>query len=328
MMFNQIRTVRPNAGFILPGSRFLETEIAAPRVTAAGEFKLIKHRNGIVLQETPWFDNIILDAGLNRWGTGAVVLGVGIGTGTSTPTAAQTGLDAESHWTTTGGTGDNSFSSSGGSPHTTTQTRVFRTTLGVLNGNYSELATGWAAGNNKFSRALILDGGGSPTTIAVSSVEQLDIYYRLSVYPPLVDTSQSITISGVTYTVTGRATSVEVSTSWGVGGNAAMTQSPGAGGFHRFGGAGSVLGAVTSSPSSTNPAIGESKTYSAYVDTSLQAVQNITWPLTVGNGAGGVQTVVVAHTNCAFQYHFNPVLPKDSTKTLSMSYRFSWARRP
>ena len=136
-------------------------------------------RQGVEIERTPWFDNIILDSGLNRWGTAASIAGAAIGTGTATPASTDTGLQSESHYTTTGGTGGGS-TALGSSPYNNTVTYVYRTTLGSLNGNYTEVGVGWATGQ-MFSRALILDGGGSPTTISVTSAQQLDIVYQLSI---------------------------------------------------------------------------------------------------------------------------------------------------
>lgn len=49
------------------------------------------------------------------------------------------------------------------------------------------------------SRALILDGNGNPTSIAIQSDETLDIYYEIRFYPPSTDVVGSITLNGVNY---------------------------------------------------------------------------------------------------------------------------------
>ena len=331
---NEPRIIRPNAGFIIPTRRFVDIEIPKGRTTMSGRYMLIKRNAwGTEVERTPWFDNIILDSGLNRMGTGAAITGAAIGTGTSTPTASQTGLDTESHYTTTTGTGNAAISALGSSPYNNTYTVVYRTTLGDLDGNYSEVGVGWISGS-MFSRALILDGGGSPTTISVSSVQQLDILYQLSVYPPIVDTGPTtITISGSSYDVTGRAASVNSTSStvgWGpqVWTTRAVTVN---GTASVYSGA---LGAITSSPSGTFAGVGSVSLVGSYSNNSLQREASAVYQLTNGNVSGGVMSAGISWGSpssismAAFQYQFDPVLPKDGTKTMSLNYVLTWARRP
>ena len=70
--------------------RFAEFEAPAGKVFAKGRYKLIKIKGGIQISETPWFDNLILDSGLNPWGTGTTIAGAAIGTdNTAAATTAQ-----------------------------------------------------------------------------------------------------------------------------------------------------------------------------------------------------------------------------------------------
>jgi hypothetical protein len=329
MMMNSSRIIRPNAGFILPGSRYFDVELPQAKVAVAGRFKLRKHRpdargRSIILQETPWFDNIILDSGLNRWGTATVIFGAAIGTGTAVPDASQTQLQALTHYTTTTGTGHNVHANQGVSPYAGSTIYVFRTTLGALNGNYSEVGVGWAAAN-MFSRALILDGVGAPTTIAVGAAEQLDIMYQAAVFPPLVDYAPApITISGVSYTVTGRGAFVTANSwgfneaLWGVGASNSVYTG--------------AIGAITAAPAGTTGSGISSQVQATYVNNSNALQQTITWGLTVGNTVSNTIRSVIANWRtiygATFQYEFNPVIPKDSTKTLVLNYGITWARRP
>jgi hypothetical protein len=234
--------------------RFVDVGLPQDRIVAKGRYQLRKLKNGIYTgEETPWFDNIILDSGLNRWGTGTIISGAAIGTGTATPASTDTGLQTQTHYTTTTGTGTG-ITAGGSSPYNNTRTFVYRTTLGALNGNYSEVGVGWASGS-MFSRALILDGGGSPTTISVASDEQLDIVYQLSVYPPLTDTSTSVTISGVTHTITGRACNVNdvggLAGDWGV--SQTVMSLAGVSVAACYNGS---IGAITGNPSGSTPGSG------------------------------------------------------------------------
>lgn len=327
MIFHQsFSGPRPNAGYIIPGRRFVDIGLETRAVGMAGRYKLVKHVRGIVLQETPWFDNIILDQGLNRWGTGAVIVGAAIGTGTSTPLATDTGLQTQTLFTSTSGTGDNTLTIGTAPNYNNTRTHVYRTPLGGLNGNYSEVGVGWASGPNMFSRALILDGGGAPTTISVLSTEQLDIYYQLSVYPPIVDWTGNVTIAGVSYAVTGRAAGVSSQSYWAVNTSSGIFQ---AGGFGYGGVYNGSIGVITGTPGGSGAA-SAGVTNDPYSNNSLLRTATQNAGLTDWN-IGGITASLVQWINnnplAAFQYGFSPAIPKDGTKTISMSYSISWARR-
>jgi hypothetical protein len=317
---------RPNAGHILLPRRFVDVGMPQSRVSAKGRYQLRKLKNGVYTgEETPWFDNIILDSGLNRWGTGTIILGAAVGTGTTTPAATDTGLETQITYTTTTGTGHNVITAAGVSPYNNTRTFVYRTALGALNGNYSEVGVGWASGS-MFSRARILDGGGSPTTISVASDEQIDIVYQLSVYPPLTDFTDTVSISGVSYTVTGRASQVNTTSS----SNAAW-EVPAAtfplfiiGGSYAFD---NGIGAITSGISG-GASGGGVATSNSYSNLSLQRTGFVTSGLADANRPSGIRSTLVIWGDLGgFQYEFSPLIPKDATKTLVLNYSITWARR-
>lgn len=300
-------------------------EIESPKSGLTGEYKLVvSNADGTIAKETPWFKNIILDSGLNRWGTNYIGGGMGIGTQTSTPVSTQTGLDAEVAWTTTNSA--YTTSAQGSSPYYASSIVAYRFAVGTLNGNYSEVAIGWAAGANKFSRALIVNVNGDPTTISVSSAQALDVYYKLNIYPPTSDVVNTVNISGTNYTVTTRACNVTSTSAWGanlVGTNSGFSASANSG-YNVYNGA---IGAITGTPS------GSSLFYSAagstYTNNSYTAVITPTFSLTQGNLSGGISSLQVGQSYLGtFQYGFSPAIPKDSTKTLSLTVSMSWARKP
>lgn len=327
------RIIRPNAGFILPTRRFVDVGMPRSGITMSGRYQLVKRNAwGLELGRTPWFDNIILTSGLNRWGTGTPIVGAAIGTGTSTPDAAQTALDTQSTYTTTTGTGHGVVSALGSSPYNNTLTVVYRTGLGALNGNYTEVGVGWASGS-MFSRALILDGGGSPTSISVTSSQQLDIVYQLSVYPPLTDVGPTtIAISGTNYDVTGKASNVNT-----IAGDGSTQWNPNAAYVYGAMGLGDMsssiqiysgaLGVITGTPSGTSAA-GATPANDTYVNNSLNRTASLSYSLAQANVSGGIMSTLCWWTRIAgFQYGFNPVIPKDATKSLVLNYSLTWARR-
>jgi hypothetical protein len=318
---------------ILLARKFVDFDTPPRTVGLAGEYKLVvRSGNGVILRETPWFPNIITNVGLNRWGTGKIIDGAAIGTGTATPAATDTSLQALSIFTTTPGPGNTNQTVQGSVPYYTAHTAVFRTPLGALNGNFSEVGVGWNS-VSLFSRALILDAGGNPTTITVLVTEQLDIVYRLRIYPPSADTSTSITIAGITYTVTGRAsnvTSLSIGNGWGAyvdfpvslgnifnSQNVIQAVTNGA------------IGAITGGPSGTPAQVSTSGTDSnAYSNNSLTRTGTIFCDLNDGNTGSGIRSFGVGWSIGRFQYDFGSLIPKDNTKTLTMNFSISWARRP
>lgn len=294
------------------------------KTQVAGQFRLVvRGPDGEVRRDTGWFDNIILDSGLNRWGTNTVVSGVAIGTGTSTPVATQTGLDAQSAYTSTSAA--TTEGNSGVSPYYGTYSVTYRFALGALNGNYTEVGVGWASGANMFSRALIVDALGSPTTLSVTSAEQLDVSYTLRAYAPIADVTTTATIGGVSTTITTRA-SLASNSGWGANlltysKNYINNQSDNI----AFNGS---LGLITGSPSGAT-SNSSSIVASTYVNNSLSVTHTTTFGLIAGNLSGGISAVRVKYQNSMwYQHGFSPSIAKDGTKTLSLVMSQSWARRP
>ncbi len=64
--------------------------------------------------------------------------------------------------------------------------------------------------------------------------------------------------------------------------------------------------------------------------TSASRNSTANFGLSDGNTAGGIRSVVVQPNGFMYscQYQFTPAIPKDDTKTLSLTFSCSWARRP
>lgn len=145
-------------------------------------FKLIAHKgDGIPVRETEWFQNLVLDTGLNRMSSGAWVDRCCVGSGNSTPVATQTQLDNFIASTTT----KQDYSTL---KNTTTMPYYYgakitwRFGLGVAAGNLSEVGMGWG-NSNLWNRALIKDINGNPTTITILSDEYLDVVSEIRIHP-------------------------------------------------------------------------------------------------------------------------------------------------
>lgn len=300
----------------------------------AGEYKiLVKKADGSVI-ETDWFPNMILDQGLDRIGNGAnsVIAYAQVGTGTTAPSALQTSLISYVAGSASSLAPD-SISNSGSPNYETTYTWDFTFAQGAVVGNITELGVGWSAsGSTLFSRALILDNLGSPTSITIIALDQLTVYYRLKIIPPLGDITGSVTIGGTPYDYTARVSSAgtfanALWTFWGT--QVAQSGSLIVGRAAQTYGAGSVLGAITGNPTISSGTASGTATGSSYTPGSFTRDFTYTWSITQGNATGGVQSIVFVYgvqDSMKFQYRFDTVIPKDNTKTMSITTNISWNR--
>lgn len=269
-----------------------------------------------------WFPNLILDAGLEYMGSNSNWLQYcRVGTGSTPPNASQTALVSlvgSTNSTTSSVTGAQSSA-----PYFGWRRNTYRFAEGVATGNLAEVGVGWGASGLLFSRALILDSGGSPTTIQVLADEALDVIYELRFYPPTEDATGSITLDGASHSWTSRASRVTEATPWS-GGQQGMIVSP-VTGPQAFTGA---IGAITGTPSGTATTI--AATRATYVANSKKSKITLSANLTQGNLVGGIRSVGVSGNSANFgsyQIEFDPPIPKVNTKVLTLDIEIGWSRR-
>jgi hypothetical protein len=156
-------------------------------------------------------DNMILNSGLNMLGTQACYTGYSIptfldvfaiGTGTALPTETDTLLGHESYRGTCAYNTWNVDSSSpaGSNPYYVSRQRGVQTPLGALNGTYSEIGFSNSATltNPLFCKFRLVDEDLVPTSITISSIQQLRLKYVITIeLLPAVETSYSTTITGI-----------------------------------------------------------------------------------------------------------------------------------
>jgi len=143
----------------------------------------IKADSGQIIQSSPWMNNLITDAGKNRYFGGKYNsdLKGAVGTGNSMPDVSNTELDNELYRKYAEAvTGiPPVFNENGG-----TIKSIFRYRFdpGEAAGNISELGLylGYSSNIALFSRALVRDSYGNPTTITVLSDEYLDVYWEFT----------------------------------------------------------------------------------------------------------------------------------------------------
>lgn len=308
----------PRTKIIEPKREFV---IATP---LRGFFRMKACRpDGRVRVDTGWFPNLVLDQGLDLIGQGSNWLNsCRVGTGNTAPANGQTNLISHVAGTpTTQGTINTG--AQGSPPYYGFVQKTWRFSQGSAAGNLAEVGVGTTTsnGSNLFSRALILDGSLNPTTLTVLSDEFLDVSYELRCYPPTDDVNGTFMISSENHDYVLRASQVN-SSLW----------SPGQSGF--TGGSGGTLsvtaysgsiGAITSTPGGTPSTVTPSNI--AYSNGTYRRDFTAQWDLNAANfGGSGITAFRFAMGCGAMQFSSSPGVAKDNTKTLSMTFRHSWAR--
>lgn len=169
------------------------------------------------------FSNIIVDTGLNGLALasnlitsstsnayGGTFAYCKVGAGATPPTSSDTALTAFIAATNAAATTQASSSVTRGvvanSPTDTYNwvRIVWRFATGTAAGNLTEvaMAAGSGATGNLFSRALILDANGQPTTVVILADEVLDVVYELRSYRDFVETSVPFVLNGENYVAT------------------------------------------------------------------------------------------------------------------------------
>lgn len=309
----------------------------------AGRFKLEVSggkRGRVVLAE---FDNLIVDSGLNMTfnPTAGVILGrCQLGTGAAAPTGADNTLQIPGPATTTvqrnmGGSG----TYVAGPPDYVTDFITFRFATGTATGTWSEVGiTGNSSPFTLFSRALIVNAGGSPTPITILADEQLDVTYTVRVYPPQSDITGSITLDGTSHSYTirplqmGTGGSGSWSPHWIFNQSSGFASGSGTQGlFDVY--SGGVAARTATAPNGTQTVASAVLTPAAYSNNSLVRSFEVRHDLNEANVAGGFRTMRVyvrssGTLQCGLQIEFVPNVLKVNTKVLRLNFQVSLARRP
>lgn len=146
-------------------------------VEQAGRFKLMISGGKRGTIEYPWQKNLILDAGITRLlsTNGSVLQYISVGSGSTAPAVGQTQLVSKIAHTNRSASHSHGYDAEEGYGWTIFTCQFNQ---GQAAGNISELGVGWD-GTNLWSRALVLDAEGNPTTITVLSDEFLTVRYEL-----------------------------------------------------------------------------------------------------------------------------------------------------
>lgn len=280
-----------------------------------------------------WFPNLITDAGLDLFGTlsGAssiVFAFCRVGSGNTAPAFSNTALVSQVAFSNTVQANTDGVNRSG--TFYGWRRRTLRFAAGVATGTLAEVGVSATQTGPLFSRALILDGGGAPTTITVLSDEVLDVTYELRCYPTMADATGTVNISGTNYNWTARPLN-----------NAAYDytwkDTIGAPIQPRLSSGGQSSGSVLTDLPAQGAALGTLSptgeiTPLAYTSGQYARSFRFDVGLNDGNLAGGIGAFTAANDSNGTGYSglwawgLSPKLPKTSSFIATFTIRFSWGR--
>lgn len=265
------------------------------------------------------FRNLITDGGLDRMGNNADWLTwCQVGSGSTAPAVGNSAL--VSRVAASNSIVGDSLNSQSSPPYYVSRTNTYRFAAGVAAGNLAEVGIGWASTGGLFSRALILDALGSPTTITVLAGELLDVTYQFRQYMPSADWIGSLTLRGVSHSIVGRASGV-TSGDWSIN---TTGQTAGRVDFRPRVYSGDI-GPITGSPSGTS--VLSNLGSSPYSSGSLAREATLLLGNPDANFAGGIGAFKINMGIGSYQFGFTPKIMKTSVDTLSLTFRHSWSRK-
>lgn len=261
--------------------------------------------------------NMIVKNGLNAIGNGDNLLyQCVVGTNSTTVTFNDTALGAQIASTTTVQT--QTYGAQSSAPYFRWYRRTFRFAQGAAAGNLAEVGMR-TSGGVLFSRALIVDSSGIPTTLSILSDEYLDVAYELRTYLDTTDHTTSIVIDGTTYTVTMRAADITSASAYQDTGITSSLANSSVQSFNS-----GSLAAITTNPSGTSYWVSRTLKGS-YIADSYYRVFSTSAGLNYANFSGGIQSLYIQTSQGNFQAGFSPALPKNNYMIITVDLTISWA---
>jgi len=281
-------------------------------------------------EPVPPFRNLITNAGLDRMGGfGDFLTWCQVGSGSGAPAPGDTTL--QSRVAGTNIRNSTVTGSQGSAPYFTWLRNVMRFAQGVATGVLAEVGIGWASTGSLFSRALILDALGTPTTITVLADESLDVTYELRSYPSVTDVTGTIVATGNiggSYNYILRAANVtnnDSQSGWLIEatGVSAGQLSPTGDGKNVYDGS---IGPITGRPAGAVQR-GKSITVSAYSAGSYKRDFSLVLGLNDANFPTGLRSAMIKIGTGCYQIQVDPVIAKTPNDEVVFNLSHSWARR-
>lgn len=310
------------------------------KTTLQGRYRIVATKlDGRSRVVADWFENLILETGLVGMGLNHYCTTCVVGTGNAAPDTAQTSLQNLLASTTT--VNARQFGTNDGFPYYGWARRTYRFATGVATGVISEVGVGWSS-VGLFSRSLIKDSEGNPTSMVILSDETLDVTYELRLYANTTDQVSVRTIGGAEHTCTIRPAGLSSVARWA--GDAGTLESQTAANVTGIGLRPLIFGSTAthewqigssaddmttflSQPSVVNESPHwATKTVAGYLNDKTTR-GTATWGLNYGNYAGGIKAVTWTTLGLGtYQIGFNPPIPKTGAHIFTLNLAVSWDR--
>ena len=194
---------------------------------------------------------------------------------------------------------------------------------GDAEGNLSEVGVGiQEATGGLFSRALILDGEGDPTTITVLSDEYLYVTYEIRRYVSIVDVTGTVTLRGIVHDYVGRPAEILTEPDWLIPWYADDRTSDNS--DRAYDG---TIGSITEDPSGNEVNITENIPDTNYESGDYYLDWLLTIPVDKGNLNNYISAIKVFMSDGIYQFGFSPDIEKTSDDQLTLTFRISWGRK-
>lgn len=317
--------------FFIGRRRGIEVESRA-RIAVDGRYTIRAIRPDGKVRAEMSFPNLLTNLGLNAIGQEAKFNRMHLGTGTSIPDVTDTSLANFGVNVQSGSPSQNEYGVEAGPPRYGWTRLTWTSTAGGATGTWTEIGISDQNTNgNLRSRALILDGGGNPTSFPVLSDEQFQGTYEMRTYLPASDAQEAVAMSGTPYDTTtravrGNASSLSTSAGW----NPYLTSSSSI--FRPVSSSGTSqdvwnggLGAITDA----NP-LGTRVAGNASISTEAYGSGNyyLDFGMRFGSGSSGsFRTFMFLSASGCFQTEYDPPITKLTTEEVIHNLRISWARR-
>jgi len=264
-----------------------------------------------------WFSNLITDYGLDAIATieSGIANNCFVGSGNTPPAVTDINLAGGIAST------QNKISETSGKNLTegySWQRRVWEFAAGTATGNLSEVGVGRTS-NTLFSRALIKDAQGNPTSIAVLPQEVLQVTWELRLYWPQPPVTGTVNIPGSgTHDFTLQAVNQDAAQQWRIEASYLCDLS------HLYNYVQLYSGGVSQGNA---PA---TITHAPYAKGLFQKPAEILLPVGQGNYSAGIDAVVFFAGSAAaanpYRLEFDPPILKTANDVLRLHITLSWGR--
>ena len=297
-------------------------------------------QDGSVSQDTGWFHNLITDQGCDQrfnppvynteYGVRYLNTHCAVGDGSAAPSATDSQLASRvANFPSSPASnvqGGTTTFVDGSQPYwKTVWTYTFP--VGAAAGNLTEVGVGGMLNGDTevrlFSRALIVDGVGDPTTISPASDESLRVTYELREYIDTGDAAYSFDMEGVTYSGTLRRCDIDSPP-----GN--LDQAISRGPFENialyvYNGS---IGTAYNNPTGTQGGGVNDSSISQQAYAAPNKYRDFTchFGLSNGNLSGGITAIKISSPVGSWQMSVSPAIPKDGTKQMDLNFRIAWDR--